>query len=88
MFVGSYLTERGLSHIDSLGGKSLTGIYNRAFGAHFQDGVAGIAEAFSEQLTGSQMLPDTTKRFYVEFYAILKGLFDDFKSMKLVSNRR
>jgi hypothetical protein len=85
-FIADYL-RRGLSHIDSLNLDLLTDSYNRAFGASLQDGVAGIAAAFSEQVTDSRLSQETMQRFYVEFYAILKSLFDDFKSIKLTSKR-
>ena len=87
LFIADYLRDRGLSHIGSLNPDSLTRIYNRAFGASFQDGVAGIATAFSEQVTDSRMSQETMQRFYVEFYGLLDSLFDDFKSIKLTSKR-
>src|SRR5450755_589281 len=69
-FVAKYLKDRDLSHLDAFGGDSLSAIYNKAFGASYQDGVAGIARVFSEQLTNSQMRPDTMQRFHLEFYGI------------------
>jgi hypothetical protein len=57
------------------------------FGIPGQDGVASIAAAFSEQVTGSRMRQETLQRFYIEFYAILKSLFDELKSLKLVATR-
>jgi hypothetical protein len=87
LFIVDYLRQQGLSHIDSLSPDSLTGIYNRAFGTPGQDGVASIAAAFSKQVTDSQMRPETTQRFYVEFYAILKSLFDELKALKVLSAR-
>lgn len=87
-FVAKYLKDRGLSHVGALAGDSLSAIYNRAFGASYQDGVAGMATAFSEQLTNSQMRADTMQRFYLEFYGILQALSNDFKSLKLTTKRR
>jgi hypothetical protein len=87
-FVAKYLKDHGFSHLDAFGGDSLSAIYNRAFGASYQDGVAGIATAFSQQLTNSQMRPETMQRFYAEFYGILQALFNDFKSLKLTTKRR
>ena len=87
VFIAGYLEERGLSHIDSLSPDSLTSIYNSAFATPGQDGVGSISAAFSEQVTGSLMRQETLQRFYVEFYAILKSLFDELKSIKLVTTR-
>lgn len=87
MFIARYLGDRGLSHISALSPDSLTSIYNRAFGASFQDGVAGIVTAFAQQVTDSQMRRETMQRFYAEFCAILKSLFDDFNSIKLTSRQ-
>ncbi len=87
VLMAGYLEERGLSHIDSLSPDSLTSIYNSAFGIPGQDGVASMTAAFSEQVTGSRMREETLQRFYVEFYAILKSLFDEVKSVKLVTTR-
>lgn len=87
-FVAKYLKDRSLSHLDAFGGDSLSAIYNRAFGASYQDGVAGMARAFSEQLTNSKMRSDTMQRFYLEFYGILQALFNDFKSLKFTTKRR
>ena len=84
MFVMMYLGERGLSHIDTLVGTT----YNRAFGGHPQDGVTGIVEAFSRDVTDARMRPETAQRLHGEFYAILRGLFDDFKSIKLTTKRQ
>ena len=83
MFVMKYLRQHGLSRLESI-----SRTYSRAFGGHPQDGVAGIVEMFAQELTGSQMRPETGQRLYAEFYAILRGLFDDFKSMKLTTKRR
>jgi hypothetical protein len=87
VFIAQYLEGHGLDHIDSLSPGALTSIYNSAFGIPGQDGVASMTAAFSEQVTDSRMREETLQRFYVEFYAILKSLFDELKSIKLVTTR-
>ena len=78
-----YLRQQALSHIDTF-----RKIYNGAFGSQPQDGVAGMVEAFAREVTDSAIRPETAQRLYVEFYAILPGLFQDFESIKLTSRRR
>jgi hypothetical protein len=87
VFIAGYLDERGLSHIDSLSSDSLTSIYNQAFGIIGQDGVASIVAAFAEQVTDSQMRPETMQRFYVEFSNTLKGFFYKLKTVKVTAAR-
>jgi hypothetical protein len=87
VFIADYLRHRDLAHIDSLSPDSLTGIYNRAFGIPGQDGIASITAAFSDEVTRSRMKPETLKRFYLEFYGILKSLFDEMKGIKLFAAR-
>ena len=79
VFVLTYLNARGLEEIDSLQGE-----YNRAF-ATSSDGVLEMVHLFSTKLTGSKMKQATIERFHQEFYAILRALFDEFKSIKLVA---
>jgi hypothetical protein len=82
MFIMSYLREHRLSRIHEL-----SSVYNRAFGRHAKDGVAGIVEVFSEQVTDSRLSEAAMQRFYTEFYAILRAFFADLESIKLTSKR-
>jgi hypothetical protein len=82
IFILTYCREHGISHIDDI-----RGTYSQAFGGIAQDGVAAMVASFSGQLTNGQLRQDTMERLYVEFYAVLKGLFDDFKSIKLTTKR-
>lgn len=81
-FVLTYCREHGVSHIDDI-----RGTYSQAFGAIAQDGVAAIVVSFSGQLANGQLRHDTIERLYAEFYAVLNGLFDDFKSINLTTKR-
>jgi hypothetical protein len=83
MSVMMFLNQRGLSHIETLGG-----IYNRAFGGHPQDGIAGIVEAFSGHVAKPEMRADTAEHFYGEFSQMSKAFNDDFKSIKLTTKRK
>jgi len=38
-------------------------------------------------LTSDGLQQATVERLYVEFYAILKAFFDDFRSIKLIPSR-
>ncbi len=78
VFVDDYLEKRDLKDIDSLRQE-----YNRAFGAPSPDGVALMVQLFAEKLTQSAMGEITRQVFLAEFYAILRTLFEEFKSMKL-----
>lgn len=79
VFVMTYLKERGLEEIDSLKSE-----YSRAF-ATSSDGILQMVHLFSAKLTGSTMKQATLERFYHDFYAILRAMFDEFKSIKLVA---
>jgi hypothetical protein len=79
IFVGDYLTKRGLKEIDSLRGE-----YNRAFGTPSPDGVELMVQLFADKLTQSRMGEPARQQFLSEFYAILRALFEEFKSVKLV----
>jgi hypothetical protein len=79
-FVGDYLKKRSLTEIDSLRGE-----YNRAFGTPSPDGVALMVQLFADKLTQSSMGEPTKQQFLNEFYAILRALFEEFKSVKLVN---
>ncbi len=79
-FVMSYFKDHGASHIEEIGRT-----YNQVFGATPGDGVAGIVTSFSDQLADGRLRQDTMQRLHVEFYAVLKSLFDDFKSIKLTT---
>lgn len=81
-FVMSYFKDHGASHIEQIGGT-----YNQVFGATPGDGLAGMIASFSDQLADGRLRQDTMQRLHVEFYAVLKSLFDDFKSIKLTPKR-
>lgn len=80
MFVMTYLNQRGLSHLDTL-----SDIYNRAQSGHPQDGIGGIVEVFSENVTNSEMMQETMEHFHAEFVMMLSVFFDDFKSTELTA---
>ncbi|MGA3055226.1 MAG: hypothetical protein ABSD63_13530 [Candidatus Korobacteraceae bacterium] len=79
-FVADYLDKRGLTQIDSLCSE-----YSRAFGGSSTDGVQQMVLLFAEKLTQSNMGEPTKQQFYAEFYAMLRALFEEFKSVKLVT---
>ena len=81
VFVMTYLKDRGLINKDI---ESITAEDNRAF-ATSSDGVLQIVHLLSANLTHATMQPTTIDRFHHEFSAILRGLFDDFKSIKLMT---
>ena len=81
-FVMSYFKDHGASHIEEIGRT-----YNQVFGATPGDGVAGIVTSFSDQLADGRFRQDTMQWLHVEFYAVLKSLFDDFKSIKMTTKR-
>jgi hypothetical protein len=80
VFVMQYFNRHNLHEIDLL-----CGDYNRAFGTPGGDGVEQMVLLFSDKLTESRMKEATIKRFLGEFYGILRGLFNEYKSIKLVS---
>jgi hypothetical protein len=81
-FAMIYFKDHAASDIEDIGQT-----YNQVFGATPGDGIAGIVALFSDQLTDGKLRQDTVQRFYAEFYAVLRSLFDDFKSIKLTTKR-
>jgi len=81
-FTMTYFKDHDASHIEEIGRT-----YNRVFGATMGDGVAAMVASFSDQLTDGRLREDTMQRLNAEFYAVLKSLFDDFKSIKLTTKR-
>ena len=81
-FAMTYFKDHGASHIEEIGRT-----YNQAFGATPGDGVAGMVTSFSDRLSGGRLKQDTMERLHGEFYAVLRSLFDDFKSIKLTTRR-
>jgi len=81
-FVLIYTKDHDLSHIEDL-----ASTYNGVFGSTPQDGIAGIIASFSDQVTDGRLRQDTMQRLQVEFYAVMKSLFDEFKSIKLTTKR-
>jgi hypothetical protein len=82
VFVKDFLQQRSLDRINSL-----TSLYNKAFAARAEDGVAGMVEVFLEQVCGNSNKPDLAQLFHGEFYEILKGMLEDYKSLKLTPTR-
>ena len=86
VFVMMYLKRHNHSEIDEISKG-----YNQAFAssglAPNRDGVAEMVAHFADVLTADKLQQATIERLYVEFYAILKVFFDDFKSIKLVPSR-
>jgi len=82
VFVMNYLKNHGLSEIS----ENSKG-YSEAFASSYTDGVRQMVVHFASQLSTAPMKEETLERLYVEFYAILKAFFDDFKSMKLTASR-
>ena len=82
-FTTTYFKDQGATHVEEIGRT-----YNQAFGATAGDGVAGMAGSLSDQLTDGNLRRDTMQRLHAEFYAVLKSLFDDFKSIKLTKKRK
>ena len=87
VFIAQYLEGQGLDHIDSLSPGALTSIYNSAFGTPGYDGVASMVAAFSQEIANGALKDETMHHLVQEFYAILKGFFDDMKNIKLVPTR-
>src|SRR5882724_1995056 len=87
VFIAQYLKERGLDHIDSLSPGALTSIYNSAFGTPGYDGVASMVAVFSQEIANGALKDETMHHLVQEFYAILKGFFDDMKNIKMVPTR-
>jgi hypothetical protein len=79
LFISDYLKKRNLTEIDSLSGE-----YSQAFGSSYTDGVAPMVHLFAHKVTQSKMGEPTKRQFHAEFYGILKMLFEEFKSIKLV----
>ena len=79
-FVDDYLKKRGMTEIACLYRE-----YNRAFGTPSPDGVALMVQLFADKLTQSRMGEPTKQQFLNEFYAILRALYEEFNSIKLVS---
>jgi hypothetical protein len=86
VFVMMYLKRHNRSDIDEISRG-----YNQAFGssslAPNRDGVAEMVSHFASVLTSDGLQQATVERLYVEFYAILKAFFDDFRSIKLIPSR-
>lgn len=59
--------------------------YNRAFGNSYTDGVAQMVLLFVAKLTQPNMGEPTKRQFHEEFCTILSTLFEEFKSVRLVS---
>ena len=82
-FVLIYLRDHKLSEI-----YEISHAYSQAFGrsslAPNRDGVAEMVADLSVMLTSDKLQEGTVKRFYLEFYGMLRVFFDDHKSLKLV----
>ncbi len=82
LFAMTYLKDHGACHVADIGGT-----YNQVFGSTPYDGIAGMVALFSNQLTDGRLRQGTMQRMHVEFYAVLRSLFTDFKSIKLMMRR-
>jgi hypothetical protein len=86
VFVMRYLEEHGNLDIHEISRD-----YNQAFArsglAPQRDGVAVMVAHFADVLTSDGLMQETIERLYVEFCAILKIFYDDFRSIKLVPSR-
>jgi hypothetical protein len=82
IFIDNYLERRCLDEI-----LSLMREYNRAFGTPSPDGVALMVQLFADKVTQSRISDGTKAEFLNEFYAILTALFEEFKSIKLISSQ-
>ena len=81
-FTMTYFKDHGATHVEEI-----ERTYNQAFGAITGDGVAGMVTLFSDQLTDGKLRQDTKQRLHAEFYALLRPLFEEFKSIKLTTKR-
>lgn len=81
-FTMTYCEEHGATHVEEIGRT-----YNQAFAATAGDGVAGIVGSFSDQLTDGKLRQETMQRLHAEFYAVLRPLSEEFKSIKLTTRR-
>jgi hypothetical protein len=86
VFAGTYLKRQNHSEISEIEMG-----YSQAFASSGsepnRDGVAEMVAHFAGVLTAGKLQQATIEQLYVEFYAVLKIFFDDFKSIKLVSSR-
>ncbi len=82
VFTMTYFRDHSATQIEEIGRS-----YNCAFGTISGDGVACIVRSFSDQLTDGKLRQDTMQRLYVEFYGVLKPLFEEFKAIKLTTKR-
>lgn len=60
--------------------------YNKAFGSSFSDGVAAMVELFATKFPASVLAQSEIAKagFHEELYNILRGFYEEFKSIKLV----
>lgn len=79
-FVYGWLNDRSLSKIPHLCDE-----YNKAFGSSSVDGVKAMVLLFSEMVTGSKITNATVEAICDYLCVVLRGLFDEFKSIKLVA---
>lgn len=78
-FVQTFLQERSLREI-----ASLVAEYNHAFGTPAPDGVVLMVDLLADKVTDARMGEPTKEQFRLEFYGVLRVLFEEFKSIKLV----
>jgi hypothetical protein len=50
-------------------------------------GYIAMAQSFADHVAGSEVRPEMVERLHVEFYAMLKMFYQDFKSMKLIPKK-
>ena len=73
-----YLKEKNASDV-----KSLTGVYNSAFGSSFEDGIKTMAATIANNIS-EKSTADTARYFYDGFYGIIKAFMGDLKAVKIV----
>jgi len=83
MFTSIYYKDHATTQIEEIGST-----YNQAFGSTFGDGVTGMMCLFSDQLTDGKLQQDTLQRLHAEFHAVLRPLFEEFKTIKLTTKRK
>lgn len=76
-----YYKANNLLEIDRLYGQ-----YNSAFASSYTDGVKEMTSLFFSNLTDLEVSAKTFETYYIEFYGILRLIFDEFKKIKLTTD--
>jgi|SRR5450432_2096954 len=59
--------------------------YNQAFASSYVDGIKEMTAFFFNNLTDSEVSPETFELFYSGFYGVLSKIFLEFKKIKLTA---